>query len=267
MEWKYLEKTKLGGYKITDDYSKGDLIAVDYIQENVDELNRLLTIDDQLNNQLNNSVLEQKNADLTAENDVLKAKIRELENANQEQKIAILWAEKAVEKAKQHLADGERLRESLIRMTRERANKERHLDVPKKHNGYVLQYIQSQSIISKGSQYQTWQITLETPYPMAAGDAVLNIVLKDLLDHQQTAPALLELMDVRYEDKVQSVRELKNYHNKLPDYDRHYSDTNYCYNIGFRGSAKGYWQVVLSCTKLPVLDVFTGTAQEDNLID
>lgn len=270
MEWKYLEKNLMGCYKITDDYNKASLIAVEYTDDNVDELNRLISLNNVKYQQANkDNDLEQKNVVLSEENAKLKAKIAELEAAQHEWVLGDIKAKKAVEEADQRLADGERLRESLIRMTRERANKERHLDSPKKHNGYVLQFVQSQSTISKGNQYQTWQITLETPYLMVAGDVVLNIVLRDLLDHQQTAPSLLELMEVKYENKsdVKSIRDLTNNHSRLPDYERHYSDANYCYNIGFKGSAKGYWQVVLSCTKLPALGAFTDTVQEDNLIE
>lgn len=269
LEYQLLEKTLMGGYKITSDENKAALLAFEYSDNLVNYLNYLIEKADTI--AINNNVAQDKVdlqylADLKAANADLQKQITNLKNINNEQNMAFFKAEEAVKNVEQRLADGERLRESLIRMTRERANKERHLDSPKKHNGYVLQYVQSQITTCKGSQYQTWQITLETPYLMAAGDAVLNIVLRDLLDHQQTAPALLELMGVRCENKVQSVRDLKNNHSRLPDYERHYGDTNYCYNISFKGSAKGYWQVVLSCTKLPALDVFAGTI-EDNFID
>lgn len=270
LEYQLLEKTLMGGYKITSDENKAALLAFEYSDNLANYLNYLIEKADTI--ATNNNVardkadLQEQIADLKAANADLQKQITDLKNINNEQNMAFFKAEEVVKNAEQRFADGERLRESLIRMTRERANKDRHLDLPKKHNGYVLQFVQSQSTISKGNQYQTWQITLETPYLMAAGDVVLNIVLRDLLDHQQTAPALLELMGVRYENKVQSVRELKNNHSRLPDYERHYGDTNYCYNISFKGSAKGYWQVVLSCTKLPALDVFAGTI-EDNFID
>ena len=201
----------------------------------------------------------QYNNDLINENNLLRNEIAEIKER--------------IKDAEQRLKDGERLRESLIRMTRERANKARHIERPKKNHGYIVQYIESNIVYCKGTAYSTWKVTLETPYPVAAGDSILNIVLRDLLDYQQIGdtklPSLFELMNIKYDDKntVKTIKDLTHRYKKIPDYDKYYNTTNYCYNITFRGNAKSYWQVILSCTKLPELDVFNVALEENKSIE